>query len=116
MATIIFLILAIACEVFLVFAFVHFRSEDRARGGATPQPPATRMVVVRPRRAEAARTPPVLQGTQIRAVTRPPNRNQTVKKPAQRKDIAMLDLIFVAATVFFVVVAIAYVRACERLR
>ena len=29
MATIIFLILGIACEVFLVFAFVHFRSEDR---------------------------------------------------------------------------------------
>jgi len=28
----------------------------------------------------------------------------------------MLDLIFVAATVFFVVVAIAYVQACERLR
>src|ERR1700676_5166947 len=65
MATIIFLILGIACEVFLVFAFVHFRSADRARGGATPQPPATRMVVVRPRRAEAARTSPVLQGTQI---------------------------------------------------
>jgi hypothetical protein len=70
MVTIIFLILAIACEVFLVFAFVHFRSEDRARGGATPQPPATRMVVVRPRRAEAARTPPVLQGTQI-SIPRP---------------------------------------------
>ena len=34
MATIIFLILGIACEVFLVFAFVHFRSEDRARGRA----------------------------------------------------------------------------------
>ena len=28
----------------------------------------------------------------------------------------MLDLIFVAATVFFVVVAIAYVQACERPR
>ncbi len=66
MATIIFLILGIACEVFLVFAFVHFRSEDRrARMSATPQPPAIRMAVVRPRRAEAARTPPVLQGTQI---------------------------------------------------
>ena len=65
MATIIFLILAIACEVFLVFAFVHFRSEARARMSATPQPPATRMVVVRPRRADATRTPPVLQGTQI---------------------------------------------------
>ena len=65
MATIILLILAIACEVFLVFAFVHFRSEDRARGSATLQPPAIRIAVVRPRRAEAARTPPVLQGTQI---------------------------------------------------
>ena len=65
MVTIIFLILAIACEVFLVFAFVHFRSEDRARGSAAPQPPAIRIAVVRPRRAEAARTPPVLQGTQI---------------------------------------------------
>ena len=65
MATIIFLILAIACEVFLVFAFVHFRSEDRARGGATPQPPAIRIAIVRPRRADATGTPPVLQGTQI---------------------------------------------------
>jgi hypothetical protein len=65
MATIIVLILGIACEVFLVFAFVHFRSEHRARGNATPQPLAVRIAVVRPRRAEAARTRPVLQGTRI---------------------------------------------------
>jgi hypothetical protein len=65
MATIIVLILGIACEVFLVFAFVHFRSENRARGSATPQPLAIRIAVVRPRRAEAARTRPVRQGAQI---------------------------------------------------
>ena len=28
----------------------------------------------------------------------------------------MLDIIFIAATGFFVIVAILYVRACERLR
>jgi hypothetical protein len=28
----------------------------------------------------------------------------------------MLDVVFLAATVFFVTVAILYVRACERLR
>jgi hypothetical protein len=65
MATIIVLILGIACEVFLVFAFVHFRSEQRARGSATPQPLAIRIAVVRPRRAEAGRTPAALQGMQI---------------------------------------------------
>ena len=37
-------------------------------------------------------------------------------KPVEWKDTAMLDVIFVAASVFFVVVAIAYVHACERLK
>jgi hypothetical protein len=32
------------------------------------------------------------------------------------KDNPMLDLIFIAATILFFLVALAYVRACERLQ